>query len=428
MSDPSAPAGVSRVPPAHVIVITVGTAGDMYPFLAVATALQVRGHRVSFLGPASHERWAREAGVPFQALGTVADYEAALADPDLWHGRKAFGVIWRSMRQHLRMGAAFMDALPTDERCLLFVHPFLLPIVALARARRPEIPVVAAYLAPANLRTCHDPLTIGPLRIPPWVPLAWRRWLWRQVDTRFIDAVALPDLNAERAAAGLPAVRHFVAHLMETPDLSVTLFPEWYAPTPTDWPRPMVRAGFPLYDPAPDRAPTPELAAFLDAGAPPVVFTAGTGQRHAAAFFARATQAAQHLGVRAVLLTRHREQVPAPLPRDILWQAYLPFKALLPRAAALVHHGGIGTTAEALRAGVPQLVAPFAHDQFDNGARVEALGVGEVSRPGRTRAWERALTRLLSSPAVRQRCDAVAARFAQDRPVERVVLAIESIL
>jgi rhamnosyltransferase subunit B len=416
--------------PAHIVVATVGTSGDIHPFLGVATALQLRGHRVTFLAPAPHEHAVRQAGLPFEPLGTADEFQAVLDDPDLWDGRKAFGVIWRHLRGRLHMGSAFMDALPRSERCLLFVHPLLLPVVALARSRRPDVPIVGAYLAPSNLRTCHSPLTIGPLRIPAWMPMAWRRWLWARVDARFIDAVALPDLNAERHAAGLPPVDGFVAHMHAVPDVSVALFPEWFAATQPDWPRPMVRTGFPLVEPCADRPASAELDDFLAAGAAPIVFTAGTGHQHASRFFGQALDAVQRLGARAVFLTRHRAQLPADLPPQVLWQAYVPFHALLPKVAALVHHGGIGTTAEALRAGVPQLVVPFAHDQFDNGERVRTLGVGRV-RPAagvRAGAMAAALRGLAGSADVAKRCAAVAACFPQAERFDGLCGAIEALL
>src|SRR5262249_31774015 len=137
----------------------------------------------------------------------------------------------------------------------------------------------------------------------------------------------------------------------------------------------------------------------------------------------------QRLGRRAVVLTPHREQVPAPLPAGALWLPYVPLAALLPRAAALVHHGGIGTTAEALRAGVPQVIVPLAYDQFDNAARwacdrcdraggVAALAAGAREAGGtagaRPRARARTRGRLLDSADVRAGCARVAALAAAD--------------
>ena len=141
----------------------------------------------------------------------------------------------------------------------------------------------------------------------------------------------------------------------------------------------------------------------------PLVFTHGTGNRQASTYFTHALEATQRLGMRAILLTPHRDQVQAQLPAGVLWQQYLPFSKLLPHAAALVHHGGIGTTAEAFRAGIAQLIVPLAYDQFDNGARVQALGAGLVLRhaglSGRRLAAR--LHTLLSSTSIGMQADAL---------------------
>jgi rhamnosyltransferase subunit B len=194
----------------HVLVVAVGTAGDLYPFLRIARALMARGHRVTLLGVQVHAAAAARDGVPFHALGTEAEYRAALEHPDVWHPRKGFGVLWAGMRDSLDRLPDFVAALPADEPLVMFAHPLALVGAALARARRPGLRIVAAWLAPANLRTLHDPLTIGPLRIPAWVPLAWRRRAWRWIDAYLIDRVAVPDIDAARARHGLAPIHHFV--------------------------------------------------------------------------------------------------------------------------------------------------------------------------------------------------------------------------
>jgi len=411
------------IAPTHFVVVTIGSAGDLFPFLALALGLRARGHRVSFLAPEQHGPWVRAAGLPFTGLPVD---EAVLHDPDLWHPTRGFGVVWRATRPAMARIVPFVEGLPADERCVLLVHPLALPEADLCRAVRPAVKIAAAYLAPANLMTVHDPLMVGPWRVPAWVPLAARRAFWRWVGRRFIDPVALADVNAARSALGLAPVPGLADWIATVPDLSLTLFPDWFAPTQPDWPQPLVRGDFPRFDPHADSTMTAELTEFLHAGPPPLVFTHGTGNRQAAAYFRHACAAAARLGRRAVLLTPHREQVPADLPDTMLWQDYVPLRALLPHAAALVHHGGIGTTAEALRAGTPQLVVPLAHDQFDNGARVTALGVGASLPAARMneRRLVRALGGLLAAPGLDERTRAVAGRFQPGTGIDRMCDAL----
>jgi rhamnosyltransferase subunit B len=408
----------------HVVLVTIGSAGDLFPFMRIALALRDAGHRISFLGPVQHEPFVRAAGLPFHGL--PAD-PAVLDHPDLWHPTRGFGVVWEATRPAMAAVPAFMAALPREENCTMLVHPLALPEAELCRAARPGLRIAAAFLAPSNLPTVHDPLMLGPWRVPRWVPHAVRRRLWRLLAARLVDPIALPDVNAARAEAGLAPMSSLVDAIAAIADLSIALFPDWFAPTQPDWPRPLVRCGFPLFDPDPQAAISSELRQFLGQGGRPLVFTPGTGNRQARAYFRHAIEAARLLGERAILLTPHRDQLPPELPRHVLWQEYVPLRTLLPQVALLVHHGGIGTTAEALHAGTPQLVVPLAHDQFDNGARVEALGVG-VSLPATrlsTRRLVKRLEGLLDDQGLAGRCRAVAGNVGRDPEVEEVVQALE---
>lgn len=384
--------------PTHFVVVTTGSAGDLFPFLKLAEGLRQRGFPVTFVAPALHEPMARQPGMTFH--GTFAD-PAVLNDPDLWHPRRGFSVVWRAVRPGLRELLPIVQSLP-DGPCLILAHPLALPEADLCRALRPGVKVVTAYLAPSNMPTVYDPLVLGRWKVPRWIPHGVRRWLWRQVGKRVIDPVAVPEINADRAAHGLPPAHSLFRLMAEAPDLSVTLFPQWFGPTKPDWPTPLVCGEFPLYDPAPDAPFSPELTQFLAAGEAPVIFTHGTGNHQAGPYFAHALGAVKRLGRRAIFLTAHREQVPAELPNTVLWQAYLPFKSLLPHGAALVHHGGIGSIAEALRAGVPQLIVPLAFDQFDNAERVALLGAGLCLPHSRlsTRRLASKLEKILSSPFI----------------------------
>jgi UDP:flavonoid glycosyltransferase YjiC (YdhE family) len=175
------------------------------------------------------------------------------------------------------------------------------------------------------------------------------------------------------------------------------MFPEWYAPLPSSYSLPIRLAGFPLYDRG--RPLPPELLTFCQAGAPPIAITFGTGHRHAKQLFALATEAVGRVGGRALLLTRYKDQLPSPLPSYAQHCEYASFSQLLPHCGAIIHHGGVGTTAQALAAGIPQLIMPLAFDQPDNAARIKKLGSGDWVKPSSTvsRIAEK-LSRILSGP------------------------------
>jgi rhamnosyltransferase subunit B len=420
----SEPPGARR----HFVLVAVGTAGDMHPFLALGRALLRRGHRVDLLGPVVHRHLAEQAGVPFHDLGTADEYFAVVNNPLIWHPRKGIALLLSSLRFGADDIEAFIGALPA-RHAVLVSHPLALPAVAMTRAANPALRVAAVYLAPSNLRTVHNPLTIGPLTVPRWMPAALRRRLWSAIDRYLIDPHVLPGLNALRRQRGLAPAVHFFPHLYSVADLSLALFPDWFAAPQPDWPAPLRSAPFPLYDPRRDDPLPAGLDDFLATGTAPLVFTPGTGNHHARAYFEHALLACQRLGRRAILLTGYRDQVPAVLPPGVLWLPYVPLAALLPRVAALVHHGGIGTTAEALRAGVPQLVVPLAYDQFDNGLRVRTLGAGNVLPAARLNGarLRRQLATLLNDTALRQRCAALAAGMAADNNDEALCAALETL-
>ena len=413
---------------AQFVLVTTGSSGDLFPFLKLGAGLQASGRQVTLVAPLLHEPTVRQAGLRFH--GTYADI-AVLDDPDLWHPVRGFAVMWRAVEPGLRELGQVVAGLPARQPCVIVAHPLALPAAAQCRAQDRPVRVVAAYLAPSNIPSVYDPLTLGPLPIPRWVPLGLRRALWRHVGQRYLDPVVLPGMNQQRAAVGLAPVTSLFEFIKSDPDLSLTLFPQWFGPRKPDWPAPLVMGQFALYDPHPhpDAAMSPELAAFLAHGAAPLVFTLGTGNRQARPYFRHALAATQQLNQRAIFLTPHRDQVPPSLPPGVLWQAYLPLNKLLPHAAALVHHGGIGTTAEALRAGIPQLIVPLAYDQFDNAARVQALGAGLTLRHARlsSRALAARLRKLLASPLIAIQADALSTDLEPPPRLDSLLFALSSL-
>ncbi|MDH0343382.1 glycosyltransferase [Chromobacterium haemolyticum] len=412
-----------------IIVASSGTGGDMQPFVTLARGLSERGHRVRMLAPALQEEAARAAGLPYWLFGSIEREQAALDNPDLWHERKSWGVLWGSLVPDLDALRERVRDLPADEDCVVLCHPVLVPMAALARATRPNLRIVTAYLAPSNLCSRHDLLTLGSLRIPGWLPPAGAGLLWWALH-RWFNAQTLPGLNAARAKRGLPAEPHFFEHMLRAPNASVGLFPRWFAALQPDWPRPFFEGDFLLPAAQQGAGLSAELEAFLAAGDAPIVFTPGTGHRHAAAFFGTALRALRQLGRRGIFITPYEAQLPPALPASVLWQAHAPFAALLPRVAALTHHGGVSTMADAMRAGIPQLIVPYAYDQFDNGQRAKRLGVAEVLLAQRVsaRRMERVLARLLSGPGADRACRELAARMAAEAEPTRALDCVEEAL
>jgi UDP:flavonoid glycosyltransferase YjiC (YdhE family) len=162
----------------------------------------------------------------------------------------------------------------------------------------------------------------------------------------------------------------------------LALFSEVLGAPQPDWPSNTVQVGFCFYDGhAGHETLQPELEAFLNAGGPPIVFTLGSAAvMDPRDFFEQSAGVARKLGRRAVLLYGVFNEPPTGLSDDIVGFDYAPYSQLFPRAACVVHQAGVGTTGQVLRAGVPHLIMPYAHDQPDNAARCRRLGVSETIR------------------------------------------------
>jgi UDP:flavonoid glycosyltransferase YjiC (YdhE family) len=161
---------------------------------------------------------------------------------------------------------------------------------------------------------------------------------------------------------------------------------------------------------------------FLREGPKPILFTPGSANMWGKPFFEAAAGACERLGRRGMLVSGYAEHVPASLPPGVRAFDRLPFSHVFARCAAVVHHGGVGTLAQGLAAGVPQLVMPMAHDQPDNAQRLKRLGVGDHLLPKHFHvdAVAAKLKNLLASSEVARACMEVKARMAAQMPPERV--------
>jgi UDP:flavonoid glycosyltransferase YjiC (YdhE family) len=226
------------------------------------------------------------------------------------------------------------------------------------------------------------------------------------LDRLLLDPPILPALNQLRRELGLSPVSRVFKDWLHSPQRVIGLFPEWFAPAPPGWPPQLRLTGFPLYDEADVHTLDPSLQTFLDAGSAPILFTPGSANRAAAAFFGAALDATRRLNRRALFLTKYPEQLPSNLGDDVRYEPYLPFSRVFSQCAAVVHHGGIGTCAQALAAGVPQLTMPLAFDQPDNTTRLWRLGVARWVRPSDFRGARVAseLHALIDDARVTDRC------------------------
>lgn len=404
----------------------MGSAGDVHPFVGLGAALRDRGHEVTVITNEHFAPLVARVGLEFVQLGSEAEFNATLDNPALWDGRRGFETVMGKILQGLRPSYDLIAERHVPGETV--VVGSMLGFGARIAHEALGVPYVSVHLQPSVLRSLSDPPvypTIGDLAR--W-PRLIRRWLYRFMDAAVIDRLLCPAVNTFRAEQGLPPVKRVFHQWIHSPQLVLGLFPEWLSPPQPDWPPNVRLTGFPLYDEATIREAEPEVERFLDDGEPPIVVTPGSAMKHGEAFFTAVIEALRRSGRRGMLLTRFPDQLPRTLPDGVAHFDYIPFSRVLPRAAAIVHHGGIGTTAQALAAGIPQLLMPMAHDQPDNAHRLQRLGVARALPPARFQAAavKHALDELAGSGRVTERCRELAAQVAAQRDgLDQAARAIE---
>lgn len=387
-----------------ILIVAAGSHGDVLPLVGLARELQHRGHELRLFASGSFATMAAEAGLPFIEVLSSAEYQRLRADSDAENPQRGMALMAQAVISSQRRCLSLLEKEFEPGRTLLVGSSLAWATRLLGEMKR--APVVTVHLAPSWFRSNHRAPSIGPLGHLERAPAALKRLIWRLMDRRFLDPLFTEPFNALRAEHGLSPVRRVFHHWIHEADLNLGMFPEWFAPRQPDWPAGLQLTGFPLYDHGDGIRLPQEVEQFLGAGESPVAFTAGTANASSRAFFDASVGACQLTGRRGLLLTQDVAQLPAALPPGVAHFHYVPFNALLPRLAALVHHGGIGTTSQALLAGVPQLMRPTGFDQFDNARRVMTLGVARqlLPRHYKPAAVAKALHELGTEPAIRARC------------------------
>jgi rhamnosyltransferase subunit B len=413
--------------PLRILLPTLGSFGDVHPVIALGLALQVRGHQVTVVTNEFFGEQVRAVGLGFLPLGTIAEGDKILNDPRLWHPTKAFECI------------AQLVMLPNIRRLyqLIEQHADSNTVVAAsgiclgARLAQEKlgVPTATVHLQPSMLRSYHDSGVVAGLPLGPRVPLFLKNAFYWLADALLIDRLLAPGLNSFRMELGLAPVRRLFGGYIHSPQLVIGLFPDWFAPVQPDWPPNRHLPGFVLYDASTHVEVPPEVENFLAAGPPPVLFTPGSGAATLHDFFRESVEACRLDGLRAMLVTNFPEQLPKNLPDGVRAFSYVPFSQILPRCAAIVYPGGIGTMAQTIHAAVPQLVVPHAHDQPDNAARMARLGVGRHIYPKKYRAElvARLLKELVADESIRERCHGYATRIQSNATLRETCALIEGL-
>ncbi|MBK9167296.1 MAG: glycosyltransferase family 1 protein [Bryobacterales bacterium] len=416
----------------RILITSFGSFGDVYPYIGLALGLRARGHDPVLAMPRYCREVVEREGLRFHAVPPDVEPSDRETIGKIMDPAKGTEFLVREVLVPALRASYESMSETAREADLLITHPvtFAAPVVA----ERLGLPWVSTVLAPMSLFSAHD--------LPVFAPMPWAKNLERVPGgARALVGLAkavtrrwTEPIQALRREFGLPRAANPLFEGQHSPGQVLALFSRTLADPQPDWPPNVcVTGAIPYNGPeTPDTLPR-ELEAFLEAGPPPLVFTLGTSAVGApGSFYEESLEAVRRLGMRAVLLVGpHPENLPrAALPAGVRLEPFAPHAALFPRAAAIVHQGGIGTLHQGLRSGRPTLVVPFAHDQFDNAHRVWRLGVSRTLPPNTYRAGRvvMELRSLLENGGYRVRAEEIAAQVRQENGVEAACDAIERVL
>jgi rhamnosyltransferase subunit B len=389
MSTNATTAPVRRSNPRFVFSVC-GTAGDAYPLIAIAGELAARGYACHLLSNAPFESLALSRGVGFTAI--APQQENNLTSVEHNFGTYLFPSYERTFRYFER------EVERTDSVVVVNTDNYS---ASNSLAELYDLPICRAHVTPFTIRSWLDPACpwkqqargpLGQTFLKYLLPRLYKTW-----DTY---PFVLACLNEHRRRWGLPEVES-LRHSEQRIRKRLALFPRWYRVPAPDWPENLEFHGFPLPK---STGPLPQqLSSFIESQGRPLVFTPGTGVPDVETFFAQAQQCCELLQMPGVFLSRHAKRAPSAYGSRVLQLDYVDLELVLASAALLVHHGGMGTTARALQAGIPQIISPMAYDQPDNGWCVSQLAAGCVIErrqlSGQTLA--EAASRLLESEPTR---------------------------
>ena len=410
----------------RILLATTGSLGDLHPMLAIGLGLRERGHTAVIATNTSYRDKILQTGLEFAPMGPHWTSSPELA-------RELFDPVRgpeRLVRQYMYPGLAdaYKEVTAAVRGCdLIVTHP--ITFAAQIAAEKLQLPWVSTVTAPLSLPSRYDPPVY-----PPLPAAAKLRALGPGVNGAFLKlgqwAVrgwSKPVVQF-RASLGLPRREDPLFDGQHSHQSVLAMFSKVLAQPQPDWPKQTRVIGFPFYDQAEHgQKLDTELQRFLDSGPPPVVFTLGSSAVFdAGEFYQKSLEAIKRLGRRAVLLVG-TNMIASPLPTGVVAFPYAPYSQIFPRAACIVHQGGVGTCGQAVAAAKPMLVMPFAFDQYDNAARLERAGVARwIPRKKYTAARAAAeLDRLLSDPEYPKKAAEAARVVAEEDAVKAACRAIE---
>lgn len=420
-----------------IFIATYGSRGDVQPYVALGKGLQDAGNHVTLATSSRFRSFVEEHGLQYAYMN---DDLLAILDTDqgreiLENTNNLFQVIKLTFSMMKRVGPMQQsllqeswDAAKQSQPDLIIFHPKAYggPLFA----EKLGVPVIMALAIPMMVPTAEHPnIGFPDLKLGGW----YNRMTYAFVN-RLMELSAGKHVKAWRAANGLPPQKRFnILHTTDGKDIPVLhMFSEHVVPQPSDWPKSSRTTGYWFLDQNNNWTPTPRLQAFLKAGPPPVYVGFGSMAGRAPERLGNIViKALQKAGVRGIVSTGWGGLKTDTLPETILQIDQAPHAWLFPRMAAVVHHGGAGTTAAALRAGKPSVVVPFFCDQPFWGRRLHALGAGSQPIPQKKLTVEKlatAISDVISNPLIRRKTEELGEKVRNEDGIGNSIAMIEEIM
>lgn len=363
----------------RIVLAPFGSLGDLHPFLALGIELRNRGHQIVICTLEPYREKIGQLGFEFRSLRPhfkPEEREKAKEVMDTRNGsetlvRKYILPFVKDMYDDLTGAVIDADLLVAGE----------IVFAAHSVAEKQDLKFVSTTLAPLSMFSVYEPTVFPNAQFLKYLNFLGRpfRIAVREI-IRFKVNGWFDEYKEFRSSLGLEPDHDPLVSDKFSDDLHLAMFSRVLGKTQPDWNSKTLQTGFCFYDGIEDLGTMPrELVEFLDTGEAPIVFTLGSAAvMDPGRFFEESIAAAKALKRRAVILYGIYNDPPEGLDRDRAGFDYAPFGQLFPRSACVVHQGGVGTTGQVLKAGVPHLIVPFSHDQPDNAARCERLGVSKT--------------------------------------------------
>lgn len=406
----------------NITILTLGTRGDVQPYVALGLGLQRAGHEVKVVTDSGFATFVQDYGLAFGPLETgiiqlaqSAQGKAAMAGKGRLTLMKQVMPMLRQMVDDTWAAVQGSDAIIYHAKILSGIH----------MAEKLNVPGFLAMAMPAHSPTAQfaNPVIGGG---------NYGTWLNKLSYTAFNKASTLPFrklVNAFRQEKlSLPPAKDDVT-LRGQPVPKLYAYSQHVVPRPADWGPDAHVTGYWFLPASSAWQPPPELLAFLSAGAPPVYIGFGSmSAEDTEAKTAMVLEAVKQSGQRVVLATGWGGLTAAHAPENVFVLDAVPHNWLFPQCAAVVHHGGAGTTAAGLRAGKPTVVVPFFGDQPFWGKRVAALGVGPQPIPHKkldTATLAQAMLQAVNDGEMRRRAEVLGAKICAEDGVAEAVRLVE---